>query len=60
MKKLFVGLCLFSLLLTNKVQAITTGAKSVILMDQDSKRILYQKNINEVRSVASISNIMTI
>lgn len=59
MKKLFVGLCLFSLLLTNKVQAITTGAKSVILMDQDSKRILYQKNINEVRSVASISKIMT-
>ena len=41
------------------IKAITTSARSVILMDMDSDRILYEKNINEVRSVASISKIMT-
>ena len=41
------------------IMAINTSARSVILMDTDSNRILYEKNINEVRSVASISKIMT-
>ena len=41
------------------IKAIDTSARSAILMDADSKRILYAKNINEVRSVASISKIMT-
>ena len=39
--------------------AIQTSARSAILMDMDNNRILYEKNINEVRSVASISKIMT-
>lgn len=39
--------------------AIETSATSAILMDMDSKRILYAKNIHEQRSVASISKIMT-
>lgn len=41
------------------VNGIETSARSAILMDLDSNRILYEKNINEVRSVASISKIMT-
>ena len=41
------------------VLAISTSARSAILMDTDNNRILYEKNINEVRSVASISKIMT-
>ncbi len=47
------------LLLPNTVLAVDTSAQSAILMDMDSKRILYAKNIHEVRSVASISKIMT-
>ena len=35
------------------------SATSAILMDTDNNIILYEKNINEVRSVASISKIMT-
>ena len=42
-----------------KVCAIDTSASSAIMMDTDTKRILYSKNINEQRSVASISKIMT-
>ena len=39
--------------------AIDTSATSSILMDIDSNRILYGDNIHNVRSVASISKIMT-
>lgn len=41
------------------IKAIDTSATSAILMDMDSHRILYAKDIHNVRSVASISNIMT-
>lgn len=41
------------------VKAIDTSATSAILMDMDSGRILYAKDIHNVRSVASISKIMT-
>ena len=47
------------LFLPLKSYAISTSATSVILMDMDNNRILYQKNIHKVRSVASISKIMT-
>ena len=57
MKKIIVFL--ICLLILPKVQAISTSATSAILMDQDSKRILYSNNIHDVRSVASISKIMT-
>ena len=56
MKKL---LLLFLLLLPLSIRAIDTSARSAILMDMDSNRILYEKNIHEKRSVASISKIMT-
>ena len=48
------------LLIPINVKGIDTSARSAILMDIDSNRILYEKNIHEVRSVASISKIMTI
>ena len=56
MKKI---LLFFVLLFPIGVLAIETSARSAILMDIDTNRILYEKNINEVRSVASISKIMT-
>jgi len=57
MKKIL--LVLLILLLPIKTKAIETSATSAILMDVDSGRILYADNINAVRSVASISKIMT-
>ncbi len=56
MKKLIL---LTLLILPLKIGAIDTSARSAILMDIDSNRILYEKNIHEIRSVASISKIMT-
>ena len=56
MKKILLFL---SLIIPIGVGAIDTSARSAILMDIDSNRILYEENINEVRSVASISKIMT-
>ena len=41
------------------IKALDTSATSSILMDIDSNRILYGDNIHNVRSVASISKIMT-
>ena len=42
-----------------KSKAFDTSATSAILMDMDSGRILYSKDIHNVRTVASISKIMT-
>lgn len=56
MKKILLFLSLF---IPIGVGAIDTSARSAILMDIDSNRILYEENINEIRSVASISKIMT-
>lgn len=56
MKKILLFLIL---LIPFSVRAITTSATSAILMDIDSGRILYAKNIHTPRSVASISKIMT-
>ena len=54
MKKIIIVLLL---LIPIKVYGIS--AQSAILMDTDNNIILYEKNVNEVRSVASISKIMT-
>lgn len=56
MKKLIL---LLLLLIPISVKGIETSARSAILMDLDSNRVLYEKNIHEKRSVASISKIMT-
>ena len=56
MKKIIL---LLLLLIPINIKAISTSASSAILMDMDSHRILYAYNINDQRSVASISKIMT-
>ena len=56
MKKVLI---IIILLIPIYIKAIETSATSAILMDSDNNLILYEKNINEVRSVASISKIMT-
>lgn len=58
MKKIAL-LLIILMIIPFKVMAFASGGQCTILMDQDSKRILYAKNINTVRSVASISKIMT-
>lgn len=58
MKKIILAIFLCTMFIP-KVQAYSTSATSSILMDIDSGRIIHAKNINEVRSVASISKIMT-
>ena len=50
---------LLLLLIPFTINAYGTSATSAILMDTDSGRIIYGSNINNVRSVASISKIMT-
>lgn len=56
MKKI---LLLILIVFPGTIYGVETSARSAILMDMDSNRILYEKNINEQRSVASISKIMT-
>lgn len=41
------------------VNAFNSSAKSVVLMDMDSKRVIYSENPHYTASVASISKIMT-
>ena len=56
MKKIILIITLF---IPFVVKGISTSATSAILMDTTNNRIIYSKNIHEVRSVASISKIMT-
>lgn len=56
MKKIII---LFLIIIPFKINAISTSATAAILMDTDSNRIIYSKNIHTKRSVASISKIMT-
>lgn len=58
MKKLII-LMIGLMIIPFNVKAVTTSATSSILMDIDSNRILYSDDIHNVRSVASISKIMT-
>ena len=56
MKKILLILIIF---LPLSVKAISTSAESAILMDIDSNRILYANDIHKVKTVASISKILT-
>lgn len=58
MKKMVV-IILLILIMPISAKAFSTSAECGILMDQNSKRIMYEKNIHKVKSVASISKIMT-
>lgn len=57
MKKVILFLIL--MLIPVKVFGYSSSATSAILMDTDNNRIIYSSNIHNVRSVASISKIMT-
>lgn len=59
MKKCCIFVFILILFIPINISAIETSATSTILMDMDSKRILYSENIHKTRSVASISKIMT-
>ena len=60
-KNFLVALIVLSLLLPGfpRADAVSTSASSVILVDADSGRVLYQKNADEVRLIASITKLMT-
>ncbi len=59
MRKIIILIVGVLSILPFKIKAIDTSATSAILMDMDSNRILYSKDIHNIRSVASISKIMT-
>lgn len=54
-----IVLFLCSIMLITPVKAITTTGEAVILMDEGSGRILYEKNINRQKLIASTTKIMT-
>ena len=58
MKKVLLFLFLIFIMFPNKVKAKDI-AKSSIVMDIDSGRILYQNNSNEALLIASTTKIMT-
>ena len=60
MKKTFLFVIIILLLIPLNVFAFNDTSKSAVVMDIESGRILYQKNMNEKRLIASITNIMTI
>lgn len=57
LKVIVVFLCSFMLIMPTK--ALTTSGDGVILMDQDSGRVLYAKNISKQKLIASTTKIMT-
>ena len=59
MKKLFYTFLFLILCIPIISKAYETSATSAILMDIDSGRIFYSKDIHNKRSVASISKVMT-
>ena len=52
-------LLLFFLFFPFNIYALNVPSNNAILIDQDSGRILYGKNINEKRLIASTTKIMT-
>ncbi|MBE6138821.1 MAG: D-alanyl-D-alanine carboxypeptidase [Firmicutes bacterium] len=59
MKKILICLIFLFIFTPLTVKGFETSASAAILMDMDSGRILYSKQIHLRRSVASISKIMT-
>lgn len=58
MKKIFIILLIFFLFNSN-VKAISVPSNNAILIDQDSGRVLYEKNANSAQLIASTTKIMT-
>ncbi len=59
MKKIVLVILMLLIFCPVKVRAVTVTGSSAVLMDIDSGRILYQKNPDEKRLIASITKIMT-
>lgn len=59
MKKIVYIIFIILFVFPLKINAYDTSATAAILMDINSKRIIYAKNIHTKRSIASISKIMT-
>lgn len=59
MKKIFAVLIIFIILTTSNCYAISVSSYSAVLMDSDSGRVLYQKNPDAQRLIASITKLMT-
>lgn len=57
---LFLSCCLLFLLFPMKGQALPgVSARNAVLLDQETGKILYEKNAHEKQSVASITKVMT-
>lgn len=59
MKKVLFIFIFFLFFIPINIYAFNDSAKSSVVMDIDSGRVLYQKNMNEKRLIASITKIMT-
>lgn len=59
MKRIWILFSLFCLLLPTSAQALSVSARSAVLMDSDSGRVLYEKDKDNPRLIASITKIMT-
>lgn len=59
MKKVLVILILFIMLVPNQVIGLSLSCRSCVLMDSDSGRVLYEKDKDNPRLIASITKIMT-
>lgn len=58
-KSLFFVVFLSFLCYSRNIQALTTSAQSVVLMELESGRVLYEKNAHEERLIASITKLLT-
>ena len=59
MRKLAIAILMMLFFFPLSVKAVTVSGKSAILMDLNSGRVLYEKNPDEKRLIASITKIMT-
>lgn len=59
MKKILISFIFILFFIPINIYAFNDTSKSSVVMDIDSGRILYQKNMNEKRLIASITKIMT-
>ena len=57
MKKLILAVIVVLLIFPLKVSALS--AECAIVMDQDSKRVLFEKNMDKEKLIASTTKIMT-
>lgn len=59
MKKKIAVFLLLILLIPNNIYALSLSCRSCVLMDMDSGRVLYEKDKDNPRLIASITKIMT-